>query len=870
MWRGGQVGGHVAHKDGNLLELLDADTPLMQAGIYSRQAVALAVQLNKSYGIPFTADLIFEHPTPRAIVAYLTSQAPSAMIDNHEVAAIISEVAVCHEQTGQITQQTSKQFPLGSPSSLPMAEQGPEPVPPLLRLRYRLTAERQPPVVYAHSVLGDHHGSEPIWSLILPQSDVYTLRHRILSGGDAYTLDPVGTKAMVDEYARACVATFTHTPFDLMGASFGALLAQKVAHAAIAFNGCPRRLVLIDPPPAVPKNYPMPKMATSFQTAAMGVLLIQMGYEMGMHVWKQVPQLRTLPEKGLAGFLAAQCLPEGASKDNLVEATDRFGKLMTINRQCRYAAYLLCANIAEYNVENSPDILMVLSTQRWETWKEVFPGIAEDDVAAYGPAVKVRIDGQHVEMVNRCLGGHDAYFTSSVERFLADSFEDAWWWVSSQRKEEGRQAVRPNAVGLKKHGLKGLLSALTTMQCEQIPPAPTVDVMPILLSSIKEVAGRPVDLDFPLEEVGLDSFGAIELHSRLAKHLDLQAGSLPHTLVFDFPTLRQIERHLSNRAVPAATEAVAGSQELYGMLPLLALPAEDPKRCSGSLRLLSSRVGSTKALFAVAMINGRAGDYLTSLAPCTMYALECEYLHTGAPSALEQWTSFESIGETLAHEVIMECLACGFEHSHVIGTSFGSMLAHHVVRCATKAGGTPRALVMIDPFPPPPYRWQSVPPVTMRDAVKDLEALRLMSYDEDDEKDPYADIAEEEMGIILAHRLSRKGLNPFSFESVVKLTRELRVTVANQHAWTLYARQQSLDRYTNGPILAVVASERTVFYGAQLGSTPEECHPDKLSQYGDIECLLCVDGEHMDVCRRCYTNQVPEFTQELKNFLDAA
>ena len=118
--------------------------------------------------------------------------------------------------------------------------------------------------------------------------------------------------AMAGEYATALVAWFAHSRFGLIGASFGAVLASHVARATKVAGGYLRRVVLIDPPPVVPKELPVPKMLTSLLTAAMGVLLIHLQIEMGTSVWEQFPQLQTMPEDALTCFVTAQCLPEGS------------------------------------------------------------------------------------------------------------------------------------------------------------------------------------------------------------------------------------------------------------------------------------------------------------------------------------------------------------------------------------------------------------------------------------------------------------------------------------------------------------------------------------------------------------------------------
>ena len=50
---------------------VDADTPLMEAGVHSQQAVRLATLLRDLTGAQLSPTLIFEHPTPRAIVSAL-------------------------------------------------------------------------------------------------------------------------------------------------------------------------------------------------------------------------------------------------------------------------------------------------------------------------------------------------------------------------------------------------------------------------------------------------------------------------------------------------------------------------------------------------------------------------------------------------------------------------------------------------------------------------------------------------------------------------------------------------------------------------------------------------------------------------------
>ena len=100
-----------------------------------------------------------------------------------------------------------------------------------------------------------------------------------------------------------------------------------------------------------------------------------------------------------------------------------------------------------------------------------------------------------------------------------------------------------------------------------LPPAPTVDVCAVVEQTAREVVGSVVGADTPLMEAGLDSLGAVELRSRLASRLD--DADLPETLVFDFPTLRQLEAHLITQCQRPEVSSSGAAVESAAVLKML-------------------------------------------------------------------------------------------------------------------------------------------------------------------------------------------------------------------------------------------------------------------------------------------------------------
>jgi acyl carrier protein len=65
---------------------------------------------------------------------------------------------------------------------------------------------------------------------------------------------------------------------------------------------------------------------------------------------------------------------------------------------------------------------------------------------------------------------------------------------------------------------------------------------------------QPIDPRQPLQEFGLDSLMAVQFRNRLATWTDVE---LPHTLLYNYPTIEQLVDHLAAQLIP---EHEPGSQ----------------------------------------------------------------------------------------------------------------------------------------------------------------------------------------------------------------------------------------------------------------------------------------------------------------------
>ena len=146
-------------------------------------------------------------------------------------------------------------------------------------------------------------------------------------------------------------------------------------------------------------------------------------------------------------------------------------------------------------------------------------------------------------------------------RFVSDTFAEAWWWAELMQNMEAVRDGTESTPGMGTNGFMSILSALsapsvTTMASGDPSGHDAASAAVAVQHVTQELLGSHTSPDAPLMEAGLDSLGAVEFRSRLSSHLgDVK---LPETLVFDFPTLRQVEAHALDVVSASSAKVLPG------------------------------------------------------------------------------------------------------------------------------------------------------------------------------------------------------------------------------------------------------------------------------------------------------------------------
>uniref|UniRef100_A0A7S2D2W5 Carrier domain-containing protein n=1 Tax=Haptolina brevifila TaxID=156173 RepID=A0A7S2D2W5_9EUKA len=218
------------------------------------------------------------------------------------------------------------------------------------------------------------------------------------------------------------------------------------------------------------------------------------------------------------------------------------------------------------------------------------------------------------------------------------------------------------------------------------------ELLAAVMALLDELTGeRNEAVDVSFTDTGLDSISSLSLISGLRK----VAGSDVAL------TISTIEEHSTPRAIVAYMMSSRAPKQLSTASVAHQTSGFSFSKTSGFLCELEPGAEGATPLIAMYGIQGHpllnsGGLWLPVRTP--LYKLQHALI---AEEGFAGYSTFEDETDDVARRLLAFMAGSGF---HLIGGSFGALLAHVVATRAVALGGQPRTLILMDP-PPPPKFW---------------------------------------------------------------------------------------------------------------------------------------------------------------------
>jgi len=396
---------------------LDADSPLLDAGIDSLGASELRAQLQSMVGDTFQIppSLLFEAPTIRRLAAHLSSSGPHHADSSEACPSLSIKHAVLHFDIRGGT---------------------------MIVLHEGMADEHSQPLVVTQSPWGNVDHYERLAARI--PSVVLGLEHAHLSTGDANCFAAVTLEDAAENAAafisRACLSA-GYEAVHLLGGSFGALLAQKIGVAAqFRLDVQPRWMIMIDPPPAGPatKAFNLPSLLVAAQ-------MIRLGREVaGLETdAEELKRLLGHPDSEWFAAMEAASAEQDAAIDvaqdwylaaEVAEHLAAMGQLQPRAEGIRFTkrrmdVYRNTIRLwrrqsivpSWYSSRHDESIVLVTSTQRRDFYTSVHGENYFENIELYGDVIReVSFRGGHTAVLQACATNRNAELTVALREVIGD------------------------------------------------------------------------------------------------------------------------------------------------------------------------------------------------------------------------------------------------------------------------------------------------------------------------------------------------------------------------------------------------------------------------------------------------------------------
>ena len=291
------------------------------------------------------------------------------------------------------------------------------------------------------------------------------------------------------------------------------------------------------------------------------------------------------------------------------------------------------------------------------------------------------------------------------------------------------------------------------------------------------------------------------------------------------------------------------------------MPLLDAARVGPCLAVLHEGAEDATPMLVMPSTWGTVNHYvrLARGAPTTVWGIENGYLRTGDATFMQHDT-LESQAVAYAEVIGRACAHTGRTHQfHILGGSFGALLAQKTAAAAQRVGSKPSVVVLIDPPPPGPGTLPRPASAWIAgEAIRLGQQVAGVGVDHGRINAVIGECMEGgewELAVAVTQELATLGLGTFDKRTIAITRRRFEVYKKHLELWEAQDLVPEPLKDCGGKgkvrILLFLSSRRRDFFDPIHG----DCNADALEMYGECETLQILEGEHTEVVQRVSTGR---------------